>query len=119
MKEEIQSYKTVDIPHLRAKVHFCDMSKLKGVPIEGSGYTCIIGESDDMHLDIGVFYEDIEDSIKRIECMPMIFHEIMHVIQALCEARSMVIEEEKEHTGYLTSYLTEQLLELHSKPEGK
>jgi hypothetical protein len=110
-KEVIQSFRSVSLPHLRAEVHFMDLSKLKGIPIMGSAYTCIMGgEKEDMSLDICIFYEQIEKSIKRIECMPMICHEIIHALQILCEQRIMVIEEEKEHLAYITSYLLENLL---------
>jgi hypothetical protein len=48
--------------------------------------------------------------------MPMIFHEIVHALQYICERRGIDMEEEKEHMGYLASFLTEQLLGLHPTP---
>lgn len=89
-----------------------DLTKLKGMEIKGSAYTCVFGEDDNLNLDIAIFYTDIANSVKKIECMPMIFHEIIHAIQIICEKRSMNIEQESEHFGYITSYITENLLEV-------
>lgn len=103
--EQLDIYKTVQIPHLRYKVQFMDMSKLKGVDIKGSGFTCISGED-----TTTVFIENIGESVKKISCMPTIAHEIMHVIQILCEKFGMDVESEQEHTAYLTHYLFESLI---------
>nr|AKH47789.1 hypothetical protein [uncultured marine virus] len=104
------AYKFVEIPHLRVTVYFMDLTKLKGVEIQGSAYTTIFDEDENMNLNIGVFYEKIEKNVKRIECMPMIIHEIVHALQYICERRNIDMEEEKEHMGYMASYLTEKLL---------
>jgi len=111
MENEIY-YKSVEIPHLRVTVNFLDLSKLQGVEKEGSAYTTVMSQDENMQLNIAVFYENIEKSVRKIECMPMIFHEIVHVLQYICENRGIDMEEEKEHMGYLASYLTENLLGL-------
>lgn len=116
MKEE-NYYKTIDLPHLRATIYFMDLSKLKGIPHQGSAYTCIIDETDElkkekMWLSIGIFYSNIEKAVKKIAYMPMIFHEIIHALQILCKERIMKFENEEEHFAYITSYILEELLSL-------
>ena len=111
--KEIESYKKAHIPHLRATVHFMDLSKLKGVEVKGSAYTTIFEQDENMNLTVGIFYQNIEESVKRIACMPMIFHEIVHALQYICEQRSIDMELEKEHIGYMASFLTEHLLDLN------
>lgn len=98
-------YKTVEIPHLRFKVYFLDMSKLKGVEIKGSGYTCVFEEN-----SACIFIEDIKKSVKSLERIPTIAHEILHVIQILCEKYQMKIENEQEHTAYLMHYLLTEVM---------
>lgn len=109
----IESYRSAEIPHLRATVYFMDLSKLKGIPHKGSAYTCVIGETDDMHIDIGIFISNIKKAVNSISYMPAIFHEITHAIQILCEQRNMTIETESEHTAMLASYMAEKLLDLY------
>jgi hypothetical protein len=110
-------YKTVEIPHLRATVRFFDLSKLKGIPIQGSAYTCILGEeSKNGAVEIGIFFEDIKGTVKMLERQPTIGHEIVHAIQILCEKRSMKVENEVEHLAYIYHYLHEQLLGIHINP---
>ena len=103
-------FKEVEFPHLRAKVKFFDLSKLKGVPIQGSGYTNIMSVDELRNIEIGVFFEDIEANLKKIECMPYIFHEIIHAIQYICEERGMDMELEKESVAYMATYLLESIL---------
>lgn len=110
--DKMETYKSVKIPHLRVSVHFMDLSKLQGVKKEGSAYTTIIQQDEDMNLEVGVFYEDIAKNVRKIVCMPMIVHEIIHALQYICEQRGIDMEEEKEHIGYLASYLMENLLGL-------
>ena len=105
MKSKMDTYKTIKIPHLRFSVHFFDMSKLQGVEKKGSGYTCILEDG-----SATVFIEDIEKSIKKMECVPIITHEIIHVIQIICEKYNMKIENEVEHMAYIVHYLLEELL---------
>lgn len=100
----------IELPHLRATVGFADLTKLKGVPEQGSAYTTLISESPDKDILIGVFIKDINKSIKIIGRFPMIAHEVVHVLQILCEHRMMTAEKESEHLAYITSYLLEELL---------
>ena len=103
-------YKKIDFPHLRASFQFLDLSKLKGVPIVGSGYTTIMSKDEFESIEIGIFLEEIEKNIKKIECMPYIFHEIIHALQYLCEERGMDMGEEKEGVAYIGTYLLQELL---------
>ena len=77
---KIEIFKIIEIPHLRYKVRFLDLSKLQGIPKNGSGLTIQTGD-----LETSVFIEKIEKTIKRPETMPYIAHEIMHVIQNIME----------------------------------
>ena len=104
MKKDIY-YKTLKIPHLNFTVHFLDMSKLKGVPISGAGYTCLMEDN-----SACVFLQDIEKTVKDVTKSSYVAHEIMHIIQILCEKFSMKVEEEKEHTAYLMHYLMDNLI---------
>ncbi len=105
MKKKPEIYKSVKIPHLRYTVNFMDMSKLKGVEKKGSGYTCVSGEN-----EVAVFFEDIEDMIKVPRNAVILAHEIMHVIQIICDDFGMEIQTEQEHTAYLMTYLLDELL---------
>lgn len=113
MKNKIQynGFKEVSLHHLRVKVIFFDLSELKGVPHGGYGYTCILGdEKEDGSIDIGVFYKDIKRITKKLECAPLVGHELVHVLQILCEERKMKAETEQEHLAYIFGYLFEQLI---------
>lgn len=104
-KGKIDFYKKIEIPHLRFNVYFMDLSKLQGVPKLGAGYTCIFEDN-----SATVFLQDIEKNVKRIEFTPYIAHEIMHVIQIICEKFSMRVEIEQEHTAYIMHYLMDKLI---------
>ena len=103
----MKTFKTIELPHLRYKVHFMDISKLvlQGGEKLGGGYTA---ESGDMECTI--FLDDIANTVKRIENMPIIAHEIMHAIQIICEKYHMRVETEQEHTAYIFHYIMEQLI---------
>lgn len=109
--ENVKSYKAVELPHIRTTVYFMDMSQLKGVPIEGSAYTVEM-DYDQRKINIAVFIEDIENSVKDMKWMPIIAHELMHVMQIICERIGAQIEEEKEHTAHMTSHLFAELIGL-------
>lgn len=109
-KPEKIEFKVVEFPHLRVKVKFFDMSKLKGVPIQGAGYTTLMSKDEMHNIEIGVFFEDIEKNIKKLEATPYIFHEIIHALQYICENLGMDMEAEKESVAYMGHYLAEQLL---------
>lgn len=112
MAEEIDYYRKVEVPHIRFTVYFMDLSKLKGVPNLGAGYTCVFEDTftEDGKTKVCIFLQDIEENVKRIEFTPYIAHEIMHALQILCSNTSMKIEEEQEHTAYLMHYLLEQVI---------
>lgn len=110
MKGKDIHIKEVAFPHLRASIKFFDLSKLKGVPIIGSGYTTIMSKDENGSIEVGVFLQDIVKNIKKVECMPYIFHEITHAVQYICKERGMDMEEEMEGTAYMIHYLGEQLL---------
>lgn len=97
-------FKTIEIPHLEFTVHFMDLKYLKGEDRKGSGFTCISGEQ-----EATVFLENIEKTVKSLDHMPYVAHELMHVIQIICETYNMTIEHEQEHTAYLMYYLMDCL----------
>lgn len=108
-------FKEVEFAHLRVKVKFCDLSKLKGVPIQGSGYTTLLSHDELANLEVGVFIQDIETSVKSLECMPTLFHEITHAVQYICEQRGIDMELEKESVAYMVHYLGETVMGLRDK----
>ena len=101
----MKHFKTIPIPHLYIDIHFDDLSKMKGVDIKGSGFTCIMGDD-----SVVVFLQDIKNNIKNPVFFPVIAHEVMHVIQILCERNMMKVENEQEHTAYLMLYILNELL---------
>jgi hypothetical protein len=106
MKEEkLETFKTVEIPHLRFTVHFMDISKLKGVPIKGSGYTCVMEDK-----SICIFIENIAETVKDINHIAWVAHEIIHALAIMCEELGMKIEEEQEHMAYLMHYLLTEVI---------
>lgn len=105
-KSKFKTYKSVPIPHLAFEVHFMDMSQLQGIEKRGAGYTCQFEEN-----SACVFIKDIEKSAKEIAYAPYFAHEIVHVLQILCEKRAMRIEDEVEHIAYLMHYLMRQVLD--------
>lgn len=105
--KEIKFYKKIEIPHLHFTVYLKDITELKGVEIKGGACTVPLGDR-----GVVIFVEDIEETLSVIENMVMIAHEIIHVIQIICEIYGMNIEEEKEHTAYLMSYILQQTFDL-------
>lgn len=106
--EKFKSYKSVEIPHLRHTVHFADMSKLvlEGDEIKGAGYTVNGGENETY-----VFYQDIEKLIKDPIQAPIIAHELVHVLETLCNKIGSDLTCESEHMAYIMTYLYEKLIE--------
>lgn len=98
-------FRTVKLNHLGYTINFMDMKYLKGVPILGDGYTCISGEN-----ETTVFLKDIEKTVKILDRMPFIGHEIIHAIQNICERYSMDFTKEQEHTAYIMFHCLEKLL---------
>ena len=79
--KKLETYWEAEFPYLRATVAFADISKLKGIPIKGAGYTCVFPrEQEDGGINIAVFIKDIKETVKDIENMPIIAHEIVHVL---------------------------------------
>lgn len=111
MKKDIH-FREVAFPHLRATVKFFDQSKLRGVPIKGSGYTTLMSKDELWNIEIGVFFEDIESNVKRLESMPFIAHEVIHALQYICEERGIDMELEKESVAYMGTYLLQSLIEV-------
>jgi len=98
-------YKTIKIPHLRHEIRFMDMSMMSGVEIKGSGFTA----KQDENITI-VFFEDIENTLKKVESAPYIAHELVHVLQILCEKIHSDIVDEQEHMAYIMHYIYSELL---------
>lgn len=101
----MKPYKIISIPHLRHEVIFYDMSNLKGVEIKGSAYTAIQDENTTL-----IFIEDIKNTVKKVEMSPWIAHELVHVLQILCEKIQAKFENEQEHMAYLMHYLMSELV---------
>ena len=99
-------FKTVEIPHLRHTVKFMDLSQLQGVEIKGSGCTAIEDENTTL-----VFFEDIENTVTDINLAPWVAHELVHVLQILCEKISANFTNEQEHMAYLMHYLFTNLID--------
>jgi hypothetical protein len=108
MKKNTKVYKEILIPHVGMTVLFMDMSQLNGNPKEtqGAGYTAIFGEN-----TIGVFIEDIEKSVTMPERFPYFAHEVVHVLQIICEKFAMRFENEIEHMAYLMHYILQEVLQ--------
>ena len=105
--------KKILIPHLKLTILVSDLSKLKGLEKKGSCFTTRlenINPEKDRKLGIGIFIENLEETIKIKENFPIIAHEVMHAIQIICEEYGMNIETEKEHTAYLMSYILEEII---------
>ena len=97
--------KEIKIPHLKYTIQVRDLSELKGVKKKGGGYTAIVDEN-----TACIFIEDLKETVKHIENIPHIAHEVMHVIQIICENFGMSIENEQEHTAYLMFYILEEII---------
>lgn len=108
-KETQQYYKIISIPHLKSTLYIQDMSKLKGISIKGGGFTTRVVTGNPYNTRVCIFFTDVKETVKLPENYPMIAHEIMHFIQIICQDYGMQIEEEREHTAYLMSYLLEEI----------
>ena len=105
----MEYFKTIDIPHLSFTVHFMDLSNVQGLPkIEhkGVGFTCTIGETD---TEVLVAFKNIKTFIKEKKNAPYIAHELIHVLQLICERYQMTFKNEVEHMAYLMTYLYKKL----------
>lgn len=103
---DIKAFKTIEIPHLGFTVYVKDLSELEGVEKKGSGFTAQFGEDNAV-----IFLEDVKKNVKNIAYFPTIAHEVMHVIQMLCEKYQMKAENEMEHLAYLMHYILRKILE--------
>jgi hypothetical protein len=104
--------KRVVLPHLRATVHFFDMTSLVMDDRKGPAFTMYMTRPKSKHIDVSIFYEELVKSTEDLKCMPMIMHEIIHGLQYICENRGIDMAEEKEHIAYMSSYLIEQLMDI-------
>jgi hypothetical protein len=98
-------FKEINLPHINTEIKFMDMSKMTGEPIKGFGMTC---EMDDGSIII--FIQDIEKSVKELDKMPYVAHEVIHAIQIICERLHAKAENEIEHFGYIMSYVLQELI---------
>ena len=79
------------------------MKYLRGAEIKGSGFTAITGDN-----ECTIFIEDIENTKKTISRSPYVAHEVVHVLQILCEKFHMKAENEQEHLAYIAFYILEE-----------
>lgn len=100
----MKPYKTIEIPHIRHTVKFYDISQLNGVEIKGSGYTSIEDENTTL-----VFFEDIKNTVNDIKLSAWVAHELVHVLQIICEKLGARFENEQEHMAYIMHYLMSEL----------
>ena len=56
-----------------------------------------------------VFFEDIKNTVKDIKLSPWVAHELVHVLQILCEKINATFQNEQEHMAYLMHYMMEEL----------
>ena len=47
---------------------------------------------------------------KNRQVIPTLAHEVMHVLQYICQNRAIKMEEESEHMGYLMQYILANIL---------
>lgn len=106
--KKIKVYKTISIPHLFFTVYLKDMSELKGIEKKGAAYTCQLGEED----AAVIFVDNIEEFLKVKENISIISHEIIHVLQMICEIYDMDFRQESEHMAYLMTYLLVEIFNL-------
>ncbi len=110
MKEK-NFYKVIHLPHLRFTLYIPDMSKLKGVDMKGgAGYTTLIEDGDESNIKACIFFDHVKEMVKIPKNFSIIAHEVMHIIQILCSEYCMSLEEEKEHTAYIMSYILDEIL---------
>lgn len=100
----MKEFKIIEIPHIRHTVKFYDMSQLVGLEIKGSGYTAVQDENTTI-----VFFEDIQNTVRDIKLSAWIAHELVHVLQIICEKISARFENEQEHMAYIMHYLMTEL----------
>jgi len=106
--------KTIKIPHLfDFEVNVCDLKDVRGIEDQmpkgkGAGFT--------METDKGaaVAFLEYKANIKKLSFAPVVAHEIVHVIQIICDRYKFKIENEQEHMAYIMSYLMQQIMELPS-----
>lgn len=104
--KKLQTFKTIDLPHLYFKIHFMDLSKLQGLDLKGgAGYTCTFEDD-----SATIFIKDIEKSVKDINAIPVIAHEIIHALQIICEKYQMRFENEQEHMAYIMYHCLNELI---------
>jgi hypothetical protein len=103
MKKSIY-FKEINLPHIHTDIKFMDMSKLQGVEIKGFGYTCEMEGG-----SIVIFIQDIEKSVKELDKVPYIAHEVVHALQIICERLSAKAENEIEHLAYIMTYVLKEL----------
>ena len=114
MSKEFKSWLKLEIPHIRTTVYFADMKYLQtpsGKEESAGGYTCIFGApiEESGKLELCVFFSDIEDFDEYEGYEAILAHELMHVIQYICQELQFDIKEEKEHTAYLMSHKFESV----------
>lgn len=99
-------YKTFSLPHLHGlEIHFMDMKYLKGVEIQGAGFHSVMEDG-----SVLIFIQDINTSVKDIKKMPVIAHEVVHLLQHICETFSMEFYNESEHMAYIMYYIIDGLV---------
>ena len=102
--------KKIVLPHLyNFEVIVTDLKDVHGIEEQmpksgGAGFT--------METDTGaaVAFHNYKESIKDISFAPVVAHEIVHVIQIICERYKFTIENEQEHMAWIMTYLMCQIM---------
>ena len=79
------------------------MKYLRGMEIKGYGCTTMTGDD-----ECTIFIKDIENTKKTLSRVPYVAHEVVHVLQILCEKFHMKAENEQEHLAYIMFYILEE-----------
>lgn len=96
--------KEIYIPHINYTVRLCDISRAEGLDKQLLNKYIALTRADGSSSTI-YFRFPIE-----VRDLPLLCHEIMHVIEYISVDYGIVIQEEKEHVAYLFQYILKELM---------
>jgi hypothetical protein len=94
----------IKIPHLGYTVHVKDIAKTP----YGDAVSYVL------RIDNKSCEVYLKKNLKRIDT-PVVAHELVHVLQLICEPMNIDFDLEKEHMGYLMQYMMNEILEYDYK----
>ncbi len=86
--------KSLTIPHLNFTIKYGVNKK------EVSKGAVMTTEDIDNHT-VAIYFQEKP----KLDQMPTVAHEVMHVLQFVCRHRKIMMENELEHMGYLMQYI--------------